>query len=801
MALSEYRRKRNFKKTAEPSGRQSKPMLKSKAAFVVQKHSASHLHYDFRLQAEGVLKSWAVPKGPSMNPKDKRLAMLVEDHPLDYGTFEGSIPKGNYGAGDVIVWDRGTYELKSAGTFEDAFQKGDLKIILNGQKLRGEFVLARMKSDKDNTWLLIKKKDDYSGNYDALEDDRSVISGRRLADEKEIGKPGSLPHTLHPMLAKSAEKAFKDEDWIFEIKWDGYRAIAERQSGMIKLYSRKFIDFGKKYPSIIAALNNIPGDFVLDGEIVVLDESGLPNFQFLQDWDTGKKGILVYCIFDLLYKDGRTFFDVPLIERKEILRGLVDDKPQIIFSDYVSGDGEALFEAAKEKGLEGIMAKRKSSGYHPGIRSDSWLKIKSLRRQEAVVAGYTEPRGGRKHLGALILGLYEDSKFKYIGHTGGGFDDEWLQLIKKKLDKIKTKKPPFEEVPKTNAPVTWVKPEVVCEVKFQEWTQDGHMRQPIFLGLREDKVPSEVVREEISNLEKNSKGVLSDETLLKVTNLEKIYWPESGYTKGDLIAYYRNISSVILPYLEGRPQSMHRFPNGINGQSFFQKNVDHMPPDWVKTVSIRSESEDRSLNYLVCDDEPTLIYMANLGCIELNPWSSRVASLDNPDYVILDLDPDDIGFEEVIRAALEIKKILDKAAVPSYCKTSGATGLHILIPTGAKYDYEQARGFAEIIMRLTHRNLPQTTSVERNPGKRKGRIYLDYLQNRRGQTIASPYCVRPRPGAPVSTPLEWREVKKGLNPESYNLRTIAKRLDKKGDILRPLLSESMDLIKAIENLS
>lgn len=846
--LDEYKRKRNFKRTPEPGGKNAKRSKEPKRSrarrhiFVIQKHAASRLHYDFRLEAGGVLKSWAVPKGPSLNPADKRLAMLVEDHPLGYASFEGTIPRGSYGAGEVIVWDAGTYEL--AGTdakaadadegFEHAFtkmfEKGDLKIVLHGKKIRGEFVLARMKREKGNEWLLIKKKDEFADEADVRGNEQSVFSERvlkdpqstarkeaaGLSDAPEIRPPhlhipeaapkGAMPRNVSPMLAVRAPAAFDREEWLFEVKWDGYRAIAEIERGQVRLYSRRANDFTGKYPSVVEALRNIRHDAVIDGEIVAVNEKGVAGFQRLQDWANKKNGgNLLYVAFDILYLDGRDLRGLPLRERKEILRTVTEGTAGIQFSDHVEGQGKAFFAAARRQGLEGVMAKDGASPYRAGRRSDEWQKIKILNRQEAVIGGFTAPRGGRTHLGALVLGVYEGGRFVYIGHTGGGFDEKSLRALRARLDPLVQKKSPFARVPGTNAPATWVRPELVCEVKFQEWTADGHMRQPIFLGMRDDKDPRSVIREQakvqrFAESGEEESGAMIGGTVVSVTHPGKIFWPKEKYTKGDLIAYYRAVAPYILPYLKDRPESLHRFPDGIGGESFFQKNVDHPLPEWVKTVTIRSEGEQRDLNYLICNDERTLVYLANLGCIELNPWSSRTSALDRPDYIIFDLDPEGIGFDEVVRAALEIRSILDAAGVLSFPKTSGATGLHILVPAGARYEYDQVKSFAEIVMRTVQRKLPRTTSVERNPSKRQKRVYLDFLQNRRGQTIAAPYCVRPREGAPVAAPLEWREVRKGLDPAAFTMKTIFARLKKKGDPMRPLLEESLDLAAVLNRL-
>jgi bifunctional non-homologous end joining protein LigD len=835
MGLQKYTKKRKFDTTPEPEG--IRKSSQGHLVFVVQKHHASQLHYDFRLEMEGVLKSWAVPKGPSLDPKVKRMAMMVEDHPFDYRNFEGRIPKGNYGAGTVIVWDQGTYGHYDDGPTQEQEKKllkglkeGHITFILHGKKLKGEFALVRMKNARQsNAWLLIKAgKDTHATSDDVTKQDESVQSGKSLDElENETEDPpektvllkkkkiklegasrGPMPHKVKPMLATLVAEPFDQEGWEFEVKWDGYRVIAEVSKKKVEMYSRNHIDFTETYAPISKELKRLPYETVLDGEVVVLDEKGRGSFQLLQQYHKTGVGNLLYYVFDILYLDGHDLRELPLKERQRILKEVVQDMSLVKFSEGIHEKGESFFMAAQKQGLEGIIAKDENSPYRQGLRTKEWLKIKTHLRQEAVIGGYTEPRGGRKHFGALVLGVYEDGKLKYIGHTGGGFDQKKLKDIYAKLQKLRQTKSPFENPPKTNAPVTWVRPKLVAEVEFREWTSDGHMRQPIFIGLREDKYPKDIKRElplmsTKADTKKNSNDqeMVIDGHKLQITNMDKVFWPKEKYTKGDVVEYYRKISKIIVPYLKDRPENLNRHPNGITGDSFYQKDVDHQPPSWVKTVPIYSESNKKHIRYLVCQNEATLLYMANLGCIEINPWNSRIKKINNPDFAIMDLDPEGIGFNAVIEAAQVIHEILEKSKIPNFCKTSGATGLHICIPLGAKYDYDQAKDFVHILGMLAHDKLPKTTSLERSPAKRKRKIYLDYLQNRRGQTLASVYCLRPKPGAPVSTPLEWDEVKPGLEPTDFNIKTIFERLDKKGDIWKPLLGKGIDLLKAIEQLS
>lgn len=608
------------------------------------------------------------------------------------------------------------------------------------------------------------------------------------------------------MLATLISDPFDDENWLFEIKWDGYRAIAEIEKGKVNLYSRNNNPFNEKYSEIVKSLESFDKDVILDGEIVVLNDDGKANFQSLQMYGKSSKGSLVYYVFDLLYYEGKNLTNLPLEERKTILKDILPDISNVRFNDHILQQGKAFYKLAQEKDLEGIVAKNIHSKYTTNRRSKEWLKLKLKKRQEAIIGGYTRPQGTRSYFGALILGVYnENNEFIYIGHSGGGFSEDDLKNIYELLKTLEIKKCPFKVKPKTNAPATWVTPKLICEVEFSEWTDEGLMRHPVFLGLREDKKADNVrkeIPEESVNPVKDSKTMQEKihSRLLKLTNLNKIYWPDEEYTKGDVINYYKNISSYMLPYLKGRPESLLRHPEGINGESFFQKDISQLNADWLLTENIFSESNDKHIKYLICNDEETLIYMANLGCIEINPWFSRIEHLEYPDYFVIDLDPEDIGFDKVIETALAVKEVLDKAKAQSYCKTSGATGLHIYVPLGAKYNYDTAKDFAHIIAQLAHAKVPAFTSLERSPSKRQRKVYLDFLQNRKGQTLAAPYSIRPRPGATVATPLAWDEVKPGIEPTDFNIKNIFKRLEKKRDLFKPVLGRGIDINACIKNL-
>ncbi len=859
MSLKLYHQKRRFSETPEPRG--GSRVNRGPLRFVVQKHQASRLHYDFRLELNGTLKSWAIPKGPSLNPADKRLAVMVEDHPLDYRTFEGTIPEGNYGAGTVMVWDEGTYAAVSTKDREETervlsqgLATGRLSFVLNGEKLKGEFALIKLKRGKGNEWLLMKKRDAWASDKEATKNDKSVLTGRTMAEiaidaparrtptqpsSAANGSVGStesaaakaaLPRHVKPMLATLVQEPFNRAGWLFEPKWDGYRAIAEVGPDGVSLYSRNHKSFKERFAPLVQALSGLGHQAVLDGEIVVLDEAGRSQFQLLQNYQKTGQGALRYCVFDLLYLDGQDLRDWPLVRRKALLTEVIRSVPRVVLSEHVEEQGIPFFQAAIAHGLEGIMAKDSASPYREGQRTHEWLKVKARRRQEAIIAGFTEPRGSRNDLGALVLGVYDGKELVYIGHTGGGFDTQGLAEMRAKLEPLAQRTCPFRHKPKTNNRVHWVKPKIVCEVAFQEWTHDGRMRQPIFIGLREDKSARQVHREDAetlsqvlgnsdkaapvpkkrmsaprsSSLTSNRKPLTRQVTnpMPALTNLDKVYWPEEGYTKGDLIDYYREIAPVLLPYLKDRPQSLLRHPNGITGKSFFQKDVSRQPPPaWVQTVRIPPESGKADITYLLCQDTASLLYLANLGCIELNPWHSRVGSLDSPDYLVIDLDPEDVAFRQVIQAALAVRKVLDAAGAESLCKTSGKRGLHICVPLHARYDYAQARGFAEIIAQVVHRHLPDATSLVRSPVLRQGRVYLDWLQNGRGKTLAAPYCVRPAPGATVSTPLRWSELKATLDPTRFTIRTALKRVERMGDLWSPVLRRGVDLEHCLKQLS
>lgn len=617
---------------------------------------------------------------------------------------------------------------------------------------------------------------------------------------------------IKPMLAKETDEPFNDAGWIYEIKWDGYRAISEVDGSEVQLYSRNGLVFNDNYPLITNALKKIKHRIIMDGEIVVLNEDGRSDFQKLQHYEENTQYPIRYYAFDLLSLDGKDISGLPLIDRKKLLKQLLQKNKMIIYSDHITGKGIDFFKLAGQQNLEGIMAKKADSEYHKGTRSTDWLKIKHHKSDEVMITGFTKPTGSREYFGALVLAVKDKNGLKYAGHTGSGFSDSMLKEVYNKLKPLITPHSPFAEKVKTNMPVTWVKPQYICEVKFTEWTNDGKMRHPIFLRMREDKSLKEMVMKKTKQVAAaTKKAKIIDEqdndikignTKVKITNRNKLYWPAKEITKGMMIDYYQAMADYILPYLKDRPESLKRNPNGIADKGFYHKDAGENAPAFVKSIPLYSESAKKDIDYIVCNNKATLAYLNNLGCIEFNPWSSVIKTLDKPDYMIIDIDPSDKNtFEQVIETANAYKKILDKAGASCYCKTSGATGLHIFVPMGRKYVYEQVRNFAEILSMMVHELLPKFTSMERNLKKRGNKIYLDYLQNSRGQTIAAAYSLRPHKNATVSTPLLWKEVKTGLTPAAFDIETVPARVKKMKDIFKAVLGKGIDIKKCIERLT
>jgi bifunctional non-homologous end joining protein LigD len=765
--LSEYERKRNRKKTPEPFGSKRRGKL---PIFVVQRHDARRLHYDFRLERGGVLASWAVPKGVPLEPGQQHLAVHVEDHPLEYATFAGEIPQGSYGAGTVEIWDHGTYELV------EEKPDGGLTVRLHGQRLRGMWTLvpAHLSGDEKN-WLLLRKRD---------------------------GSESTARGSYKPMLATLVDKLPTSAGWLFEPKWDGYRALAYVRGGEATLRSRRGNDLTERFAVIAKALPNAlrTPDAVLDGEVCALDDSGRPSFSAMQQGSTR----LVYEVFDVLEIDGEPLTSLPLTERRARLEQLVVPSGVVQVSG-VFDDGDALYEAAKEQGLEGVMAKKSASRYKEGARGGDWLKIKTHGRQEFVVCGWTKGQGRRSGtFGSLVLGVREGKEYRWVGNVGTGFNDTTIDELLTKLRPLERATSVFAAPPKMpkirKGDVVWVEPKLVCEVEFLEWTHDGHLRAPSFQGLRDDKSARAVKREDPQEM---------DDPGLKLSNLDKLFWPDDDpagpITKGDLIDYYRAVAPVLVPHLKRRPFTMRRYPDGAYGKAFFQKDAPKHMPEWIPRFAVEVSTRERPptrrmIEAPLVNDERALLWMANMGCIDMNAWYSRVDMPDRPDFVLFDLDPSpDVGIKEVVEVACLVKQALDALGLVSFPKTSSADGMHVLVPIERRSTYAQTREFCEIVagaLAATHRGLVTT---EWSKAKRRG-VLIDSNQNGGGKTIASVYSVRPRPGAPVSTPLRWEEVTAKLDPTSFTMDVVLERIRRHGDLFAGVLTTRQRLEPALRSL-
>ncbi|MGV3590622.1 MAG: DNA ligase D [Gammaproteobacteria bacterium] len=985
MSIKRYNEKRNFSATPEPAGKTVATSKRGALRFVAQKHRASHMHYDFRLELNGVLLSWAVPKGPSLNPDDKRLAMHVEDHPLDYRTFEGTIPEGNYGAGTVMVWDEGTYEadpeLSKAENVRQLtadYRKGHLRFVMNGKKLRGRFSLVKMRGSNkygndDKAWLLVKADDESADRETPVADqDRSAVTGRtleqiaadagavwesprktgsakkslaaRIAEKQDKaaanasasaatassprrrgssavssrgngasgpkrksgrgknrdlakealalgGKLSKVPDVSSPQLATLVDAPFDREGWIFEIKWDGYRALGYHpKHDRHALVSRNGLSFDAKFHDIVDALDTLPCAAIVDGEICALDRQGRSSFERLQQHEDAPAE-LTYCLFDLLYVDGVDIRGLPLMQRKQLLKKLLADcDPRLQYSDHIETHGIDFFEAARSSELEGIIAKDAAATYH-SQRTRHWLKIKLEKRQEFLIAGYTAPRRSRSDIGSLLLAYYErkngkpTGRLRFAGHVGSGMDTETRAELKKKLDRLARKTSPFDERHPTNEPATWVKPELVCEVRFTEKTSDCQLRHPVFIALRTDKPPTEIfwdvaepaqqaVAEAMqddkrsdavsrrrgkrapapkakakraptrrkaaarrpSHPTKTAKSPASDgkspavmfrttltETDERTARLEgasryfreeapvrerpglpvrvggvdvhisnpgRLYFPELKLTKLDVVDYYRSVAPLMLPYMKDRPFVLHRLLSGIvlGGYDVEEPEL----REWITTTSIRSGNGDE-LRYFVCQNEPTLIYLVNLGCIEMHAWNSRLGTLDRPDFMRFDLDPIDVPFARVVEVACAFHDLLTQVGVPSYCKTSGKRGLHVAVPLNASYDSATVRAVSAAIARAVHNQLPQLTSLEPGPSRSRRKVYIDVMRNDNDKTCVVPYSLRPVAQATVATPLHWGEVQRDLDPREFTFHTIHARIKRVGDPWKGMLTERADL--------
>ena len=891
--LSEYSAKRAFEATPEPA-----PALASGTGpllFVVQQHSARQLHYDFRLEAEGVLKSWAVPKGPSLDPTQRRLAVQTEDHPYDYASFEGVIPPGQYGAGEVIVWDCGVYSPDEDKEYRfhdrkeaerlvlEGLAKGKLSITLRGEKLKGSFALVRT-SDAKN-WLLIKHKDRFTTQAAVIEQNRSVLSGLAVEDLKALpvrripasrltpaGKPEAMPVKLLPMLAELRDAPFNHPDWAWEPKLDGYRVLVFIEGKDVKLRSRRGLDFASSFPKLVAELaQQAVKGMVLDGEIAAFDAGGKPSFAALQERVQLKTEreiaaadraapVVLYC-FDLLHFAGLDLRAAPYSDRRRWLAQCLLPSPHVQLV-HAAEDGEALYAAALASGFEGAIAKRKDGKYEAGKRSGLWLKIKSTQSGEFVVGGYTQGKGSREPLGALLLGHWSGGELQYAGHVGSGFDERTLAEVKARCEALKTDACPFAETPELHSPTSWVRPELVAEVQFQNWTPDGMLRAGVFLRFRDDVDPKSVKRTEprpsVQAAATRSTDTVVDEVLrqlenkktafpiavgphqIRLTHLDRVYWPadsalrQPAVTKRDLLRYLAQVSPFMLPHLADRPLTMIRMPEGIGGERFFQKHWDHDLPGFAETITVFSEHKDERHDYLLCNNLPTLLWLAQSGTLEFHVWHSRakpgpdapdksidysssLAALESsvlnyPDYVVFDIDPyiysgkeapgeepelNTVAFEKGKEVAFHLRELLASMGLSAVVKTSGKTGLHVFVPIERTLDFDAARKVSEMVGRHLVRQHPKDVTVEWSVPKRTGKIFMDYNMNVRGKTLNVAYSPRGAPGAPVSMPLTWEELAKA-HPLDFRITNVAERLAGTGDRWRDALTRKQSLERALE---
>jgi bifunctional non-homologous end joining protein LigD len=765
MSLDQYRRKRRKGKTPEPFGTSTKASKGPR--FVVQRHAARRLHYDFRLERSGALASWAVPKGIPLRRGERHLAVHVEDHPLEYADFEGVIPAGEYGAGTVEIWDKGTYELL------EEKRNGGLTVELHGSRLEGVWTLVPAHLDGDpKNWLLLRK-------------DAGDGAGVRY----------------QPMLAVSSDTLPTGEGWVYEPKWDGFRAIVTVTGGDVTFTSRNGNDLTQRFRDVARAAGAAitTSDAVLDGEICALDDEGRSRFSLLQEG----RGTPALVLYDLLELESEPLLDEPLEERRRRLEEIVARAPGVVVSPQFD-DGEALLAAAREQHLEGVVAKRTDSPYRPGRRMPDWHKLKLRRTQEVVIAGYTRGQGRRAGVfGALVVGVHEAGVLRWAGNVGTGFSDSEIERLLARLEPLRRDSPPFAEAPKMprvkRSDVVWVEPELVAEVEFAEWTHEGRLRAPSYLRLREDKPAPDVRREHVrvpSMIKRRGRE-------LRFSNLDKPFWPEEGITKGDLIAYYRDVAEVLVPHLRGRPFTMKRYPDGWQGKFFFQKQAPSHMPDWIPRTSQPAstrEGEQKIIDYAVVNDELALLWMANMGCIDLHAWSSRIDKPDRPDWVMFDLDPSEgATFDDVVAVARLVKETLELLELESCPKTSGSRGIHVLVPVARRHSFSQAREFASIVGSALERAHPGLVTTEWSKAKRKG-VLVDANQNRPGATNAIVYSVRPRAGAPVSTPLRWEEVEPGIDPAGFTMEAVLDRVAKHGDLFAPVLEGKQSLTAALKTL-
>lgn len=824
--LERYRAKRDPGRTPEPMGDERQPAARRPAApraFVVQQHAARRLHWDLRLEIDDVLVSWAVPRGPSLDPDERRLAVRTEDHPLEYADFEGVIPAGNYGAGAMIVWDRGIYTPAGDTSPAQGLAAGKLDLWLEGHKLRGCFALVRTGGESGRDWLLLRKGAPPAEDEEIVEAwPGSVLSGlsvEELAEgtlrDAELAERarslGALERSVdatsaRPMLASSAEAPFSAERWIFELKYDGVRLLVEKRGEDVRLFARSGAERTGVYPELVRAVRRLPvSELLLDGEVVALDASGRPSFERLQRRFTQSDPaeierlrrevpVLLYA-FDLLEVAGFDLRQLPLLARKELLARVVPRRGFVTFADHVEGEGAALFEASRALGLEGVVAKRANSRYETGRRSKSWRKLKVPRSAPLVIVGWLAGRGSRTALGSLMLAWWEDERLVYAGNVGSGLAEADVAALLPRLEALRVAAPACEAAPELRG-AAFVQPCLVCDVRYTEVTSAGLLRHPVFERLREDLAPQECTsrarREPIATPATREAPVETGD--LALTRLDKVFWPIEGYTKRDLLDYYEAVWPWLEPYLRDRPVVLTRYPDGIEGKHFYQKNAPEFTPDWVQRREIDGT------DYFLCNDLRTLLYVVNSGAIPLHVWSARVGSLERPDWLVMDLDPKQAPFAHVVRVARHLHRLLDELRAEHFVKTSGQDGLHVLLPLGAKLDHADARALGEVLARVVCAELPEIATLTRPVAARGDKVYVDHLQNGRGKLIAGPLSVRPRPGAPVSMPLTWRQVSARLDPARFTILTAPKLLARTGDPFLGVLGDAVDVGRLLDGL-
>jgi bifunctional non-homologous end joining protein LigD len=887
--LRDYSAKRTFAATPEPApavaAARSGPLL-----FVIQQHSARRMHYDLRLECDGVLKSWAVPKGPSLDPAEKRLAVPTEDHPFDYASFEGVIPPGQYGAGEVIVWDCGVYSpdevepwveerAQAERQVREALQKGKLSVLLRGEKVKGSFALVRTSRGKD--WLLVKHKDRFVSKDDITARNRSVLSGVAVDEMKAMpvqriaaanlvpaGKEEPMREDLEPMQAELADAPFNKADWMWEPKLDGYRLLAFIKKTQVSLRSRRGLELARQFPGLAAELAKQGPSMILDGEIVAFDPSGKPSFNALQnrfqlkterDIAAAENSTpVVFYAFDLLHFAGVDLRKAVYLDRRRYLAQCLLPSP-LVQLVHASDDGVELYAAALASGFEGVIGKRKQSRYESGRRSASWLKVKSTHSADFVVGGYTKGKGGRAPLGALLVGYWEGRNLRYASHVGSGFDDRSLPLVRARLEALERRTCPFADKPEMNAPTTWVEPKAVVEVKFQGWTDDGSLRAPVFLRLRDDIDARSVRREAQGTIEPKpsfeseiddvlrqlepikANGAISiGSHTIKLSSLDRVYWPadaalkQPALTKRDLLRYLAQVSPFMLPHLADRPLTMIRMPNGIRGQRFYQKHWAQERPPFVDTITVFSEHKDESHDYLLCNNLPTLLWLAQSGTLEFHVWHSRArpgsdspvtstdyssslgalesSILSYPDYVVFDIDPyiysgkeapgeepelNTVAFQKGKEVAFKLRELLNTMSLEPIVKTSGKTGLHVFLPIRRTIDFDIAREVSEQVGRHLMRLAPKDVTLEWSVPKRTGKIFMDYNMNVRGKTLNVAYSPRGAAGAPVSMPLTWDELA-GAHPLDFRITNAAEFVTPSGDRWRDVLQKKQSLEASLE---